>query len=71
MSIHFLFQTNQPSKIIIEKSTVIQTKSLVKPPLKKIKPGQSSLLQHFKRSSQPKMTPSSSNDSTPKVPFIL
>jgi hypothetical protein len=65
-----VFQTNQSSEIIIEKSTMTQTKSLVKPPLKKRKSDQSSLLQHFKRSTQPKMTPSP-NESTPKVCFIL
>jgi len=65
-----VFPTNQSSKIIIEKSTMTQAKSLVKPPVKKLKSDQSSLLQHFKRSTQSKLTPPS-NDSTPKVHFIL
>ena len=58
--------SQKSSEIIIEKSTAIQTK----PPSKKTKSDQSSLFQHFKRSSQPKMTPplpSSSDESTSKV----
>lgn len=47
----------------------------MKPALKKVKSDQSSLLQHFKKSTQPKTTPPppppSSEDSTPKVFLVL
>ncbi|UJR33024.1 hypothetical protein I4U23_020483 [Adineta vaga] len=59
-------QTHQPS----EKSTVTQAKFSVKPALKKVKSDQSSLFQHFKRSSQPKLSPAPI-DSTPKVKLIV
>ncbi|CAF1053124.1 unnamed protein product [Adineta steineri] len=66
-------QTNQLNEIIVEKSVATQSKSLTKPSFKKVKSDQSSLLQHFKRSSQSKMTPppSSSNDSVPKEPEVI
>ena len=48
-----------------EKNTVTQTKSVAKPALKKVKSDQSSLFQHFKRSTEPKMAPP-----TPKVLFF-
>ncbi|CAF1014598.1 unnamed protein product [Rotaria sp. Silwood1] len=68
-------EINQSNEEIIEKSTIIQRKSLAKPPSKKIKSDQSSLFQHFKRTSQPKLTPStpcsSSNNSIPKNNEII
>ncbi len=58
--------------IIIEKTIVTQTKSLGKPPGKKLKSDQSSLFQHFKRTTQPKMTPPPpSADPTPQVLLFL
>jgi hypothetical protein len=65
-------QSSQFDEIIIEKTIMTQTKSLGKPSGKKLKSDQSSLLQHFKRSTQPKMTPPPpSNDSTPQVRLFL
>ncbi|CAF0844517.1 unnamed protein product [Rotaria sordida] len=50
-------ETNQSNEKIIDKSTVIESK----PPSKKIKSDQSSIFQHFKRTSQPKLIPSNNS----------
>ncbi|CAF2069959.1 unnamed protein product [Rotaria magnacalcarata] len=50
-----LAKTNPPTEEVIETSMVTQRKPIVKPPLKKVKSDQSSLFQHFKRTSQPKI----------------
>ncbi|CAF0912107.1 unnamed protein product [Adineta ricciae] len=52
-----------------EKTSITQSKTLVKPALKKIKSGQSSLFQHFIRSSQ--TSPSSTAESKPKEPEVV